>query len=245
VKRLLVWITALTVVFSGMIPLTGALGRTAPPPEFAKWFTYPDGSPCSMPCLFGIQPGVTTPDEVRKILKTHPLLNESHFSAVQNDVGMGDRVGEQFEFQPGNRIGFAVLDIVYKPTNSPIDAVFIATPTTGQAQVPLQDVFNVLGIPQKVRPSHARDNKWTEFLFRDNTFYVELPDFNFDCVFAVGRSVTAIYMYRAGYFEEMLREEEKSSNYHPYYAPWMGLIRNTCWKRYYDAIGYQTPPCNP
>jgi hypothetical protein len=39
-------------------------------------FTNPDGSPCHMPCLFGVRPGDTTIGEAIRALRVHPLTHD-------------------------------------------------------------------------------------------------------------------------------------------------------------------------
>ncbi len=39
----------------------------------AMLFSYPDGSVCENPCLLGIQPGVTTIDQAKDLLDSHPF----------------------------------------------------------------------------------------------------------------------------------------------------------------------------
>jgi hypothetical protein len=39
----------------------------------ANLFSNADGSPCQMPCMFGVRPGITKFDAALSMLKTHPL----------------------------------------------------------------------------------------------------------------------------------------------------------------------------
>src|SRR5258707_4536031 len=84
-------------LFRSIVALCGAIlaihliGGLYPNP-IAVLFTNPDGSPCQMPCLFGVRPSVMTLDEGLKILDQHPLTqametysserSELHNSAV-------------------------------------------------------------------------------------------------------------------------------------------------------------------
>jgi hypothetical protein len=61
------------VIFSGGIGMAHVAGKGAPPPEFAAWFTHPDGTPCNRFCLFGIVVGGTHIDEAQRKLEAHPL----------------------------------------------------------------------------------------------------------------------------------------------------------------------------
>src|SRR5258708_19796166 len=65
---------ALTIIFSGTILTSRIVGATQANP-IAVLFTNPDGSPCQMPCLFGVRPGETTLDEGLQILDKHPLTH--------------------------------------------------------------------------------------------------------------------------------------------------------------------------
>ena len=49
------------------------------PNPMAVLFTNPDGSPCQMPCLFGVRPGQMTVDEGLEILDKHRLTHGMEF----------------------------------------------------------------------------------------------------------------------------------------------------------------------
>src|SRR5260221_3171415 len=42
--------------------------------QMAALFTYPDGSPCTQPCMFGVRLGQTRQADAITLLKSHPLL---------------------------------------------------------------------------------------------------------------------------------------------------------------------------
>lgn len=65
-------LTVLTAVGLAAIGLSIAIGlhRTDP---MAPLFTYPDGTPCPMPCLFGIQPGITAREDALALAAAHPM----------------------------------------------------------------------------------------------------------------------------------------------------------------------------
>jgi hypothetical protein len=65
---------ALTIIFLLTILTSRFVGATQANP-IAVLFTNPDGSPCQMPCLFGVRPGETTLDEGLQILDKHPLTH--------------------------------------------------------------------------------------------------------------------------------------------------------------------------
>ena len=62
----------LTAVLSGAVLAIHLIGGLYPNP-IAVLFTNPDGSPCQMPCLFGVRPGEMTVDEGLQVLGKHPL----------------------------------------------------------------------------------------------------------------------------------------------------------------------------
>src|SRR5436853_480147 len=64
----------LTIIFSFTILTSRLVGATQANP-ISVLFTNPDGSPCQMPCLFGVRPGETTLDEGLQILDKHPLTH--------------------------------------------------------------------------------------------------------------------------------------------------------------------------
>src|SRR5260221_2458504 len=53
---------------------TRMIGGLHPSPA-AMLFTNPDGSPCKLPCLFGVRPGETTVEEALRLLVAHPLTH--------------------------------------------------------------------------------------------------------------------------------------------------------------------------
>jgi hypothetical protein len=68
------------------IAMLRAMGR-AQPIGIDGWFTNPDGSPCVMPCLFGIRPGVTPFQDVEKLLTVHPVLHRSDVQLTLSELG--------------------------------------------------------------------------------------------------------------------------------------------------------------
>jgi hypothetical protein len=60
--------------FAAMLVTIRLVGAAQPDPASAL-FAGPDGSPCTMPCMFGIQPGETTLDETLRLIETHQVLS--------------------------------------------------------------------------------------------------------------------------------------------------------------------------
>jgi len=90
-------ILALLVINMILIIMFKFVGTTRQDP-LMPLFTNPDGTPCQMPCLLGIQPGKTTLKEAIALVKLHPLTSSlrlfvgdfssipSHFSYEHSSV---------------------------------------------------------------------------------------------------------------------------------------------------------------
>ncbi len=52
-------------------------------------FTNPDGSRCEMPCLFGIQAGITTIEEAITLIQHHPLTHNLRLVYKDDEVSIG------------------------------------------------------------------------------------------------------------------------------------------------------------
>lgn len=77
---------ALFFITLGYLCIGKAIGGFRYDP-MAGLFTYPDGSPCPMPCLFGIEPGKTSFQNAEIFIQTHPMtsnlrLFEGDFTGV-------------------------------------------------------------------------------------------------------------------------------------------------------------------
>jgi len=53
----------------------------------ALLFTNPNGSLCTMPCLFGVRPDDMTMDQALQILMTHPLTNNMRLQKIIGEGG--------------------------------------------------------------------------------------------------------------------------------------------------------------
>jgi hypothetical protein len=144
-KRLLLYIIILTALFSGGIALTSALGKTAPPPAFAQWFTTPDGSPCPMPCLFGIRPGVTKWDEVDSFLKSHPLL--LNFKPLDMTSASPESLQRSFVYQ--NTTARTPDFGLQRDRDGFVGSIYL-NPIQGRPYPRVGDVWAMLGLPQCV-----------------------------------------------------------------------------------------------
>lgn len=66
-------LAATTTVLCAIVVLAVKILGNAQPDPLANWFTNVDGSRCTKPCLFGIQPGVTKYGEALHIITRHPV----------------------------------------------------------------------------------------------------------------------------------------------------------------------------
>jgi hypothetical protein len=88
--RFLITIAILAVTASRLI------GNAQLPPTIAAIFTNPDGSPCEMPCMFGIRPGATGLGDMLVKLRTHPVVSSLKLiestSASGSEYQLSDKV---------------------------------------------------------------------------------------------------------------------------------------------------------
>src|SRR5438876_6825135 len=85
-------IVMLTILFTWTI-LSSRLVGSAQPLPFSALFTYPDGSPCESPCIFGVRPGYTTHKDAIALLQSHPLarhLRQTAFESVADNFSGED-----------------------------------------------------------------------------------------------------------------------------------------------------------
>src|SRR5258708_39728876 len=78
---------ALTIIFSGTILTSRFVGASQANP-IAVLFTNPDGSPCQMPCLFGVRPGEMTVEEGLEVLDKHPLTHGMQLDARDSEAAL-------------------------------------------------------------------------------------------------------------------------------------------------------------
>ncbi len=133
--------TALVLLFAVLITALCVIGTTRMNPV-TVFFTNPDGSPCKMPCLFGVRPGEMTANEAIKMLRTHPFTRKLDIEGnidAQNPTVNGD----------------VVLDV--DPKNSYRYTIAITTAVLQRAKIPFRtgDVISLLGNPQSVIPPNG------------------------------------------------------------------------------------------
>lgn len=85
----------LLVFLSLAIAVARMIGSRYPSP-LDLLFTYPDGSPCQRPCLFGIRTGETKAADAVSMLKSHPITRE--FILVQQNPFIVGKDGTTIAF---------------------------------------------------------------------------------------------------------------------------------------------------
>lgn len=76
IRRPLFLCICLCVLISLYIIAIRLVGNRQPQPPFNAIFTNPDGSPCEMPCMFGIHPHETEFNKAIELIRTHPLTRQ-------------------------------------------------------------------------------------------------------------------------------------------------------------------------
>ncbi len=117
-------------------------------------FTMPDGSPCQMPCLFGIKAGETTLEDAIALVQTHSLtrnlrLFAGDFSDTSNDPQgryyfSGENWSLLFMGQGGQAVAIQIYEAVqpgsYQPGlayDQPIEALCLkSVPNTATITLP-------------------------------------------------------------------------------------------------------------
>jgi hypothetical protein len=231
-KRLLLWITILTTLFSGGIALTSALGKTAPPPAFAQWFTYPDGSPCPMPCLFGIRPGITKWDEAYPLLKSHPLLM---INSLKNQSGT-TIVTKSFDVAiKGNADQIYSMRIINNKSDV-VNIFYVYLYGLDDTHVTMADVLILFGSPQSITVSPYNGSDATFIQFQNQTLRVTVYKPIPQCAFIPETEIYDFQIRDLESIEESLR-----------FYQWAGFAPlQTYWKRYYKGNDYLYPTdCAP
>jgi hypothetical protein len=228
-KRLLLWVLILTIFLSGGIALAGQAGIGAPKPAFAQWFTYPDGKPCPMPCLFGIQPGVTNLDETEAILRVHPLTKPSE--------GVNENEGENYEWY----ISVQTQNDVSHTDDKTIIRACVCGFAYRKVPGTFGDLLFLLGIPSRV--SLSRYNAWdvNVFYYDAQSAYILVSSREDACIFSLNASVSEIHIFSPAHYREMLIET--ADDMKPY--QWAGFSRHSYWERYFALLGAEEYSCSP
>src|SRR5207302_1104975 len=110
-------------------------------------FTNPDGSPCQMPCLFGVRPGQMTVDDSLRVLQQHPLTHNMRKEILDNGIALQtDGFVLLVYSNNGTRINWLNLDrrLAYMDINGPLLNLFVY-PTDKDTQYPSVGITHWLG----------------------------------------------------------------------------------------------------
>jgi hypothetical protein len=66
----------LSLVSLLLVFATHFVGSLRPTMPLGIFMTSPDGTACDQPCLFGVYPGVTTIEQAKQLLDSHPLTHD-------------------------------------------------------------------------------------------------------------------------------------------------------------------------
>jgi hypothetical protein len=238
-KRLLLWIVLLTILFSSGIALAARAGGDAPLPAFAQWFTYPDGKPCPMPCLFGIRPGVTKFDNAQAIINAHPLTNahEAFFDSL-NGI-------KSFTF---NHIlwNHSAEIIVKRGMDQTVAIVCLCNLVSQKSTPTFRDILYLFGKPQSISLSYYNDSE-SNYLFFDKLLLeakIWTRDHPPNCLFTAADPTMALQIYAAAEYQQ---ERAAANEYETIYSSynWVGFSRHTYWLRYYAPLGVWEEECRP
>ncbi len=231
-KRLIIWIIVLTVLSSGGIALTKQSGGTAPRPAFAEWFTYPDGKPCPMPCLFGIRIGITKLDEAEAILKQHPGVR------ITRKFGDDSDPSGRTMFLNGDTDTSGHLELVLEPDSEKTPEIehmrlYLIGDMSGKTT--FYDILLAFGYPEGVHPAAFDTGSviGSQYEYFNETVRFSLETFRSQdlCQFELGEKVILISLYSHRYRRNHFIGAEE-------FYPWAGITNNTYWERYYKYKEY-------
>ena len=146
-KRLVCWcvvLNSLYIVFT-VLAVLSARGQTNP---FASMSMSPDGQACAMPCLFGIEPGVTTYQEAIRLLRQHPLTRQLQQidSATTNQITV---VGNGITINLHSASSGVIRDVLMFFVED-TDTLTSSLPATPLSSLALGDVAVYLHAPTRI-----------------------------------------------------------------------------------------------
>lgn len=228
-KRLTIWIVVLTVLFGCGIALTKESSRIAPQSTLAEWFTYPDGKPCPMPCLFGIRLGVTTLDEAEIILQQHPKIK------ITQRFGESSDPFERAFFLNGDYASKDHLEIVLETdtTTGGAEVEEIRLYPNGEQwkRITFYDLLLSVGYPEGVylgafESSSVGGSQYEYFNGTIRLHVNEVRMLKDMCQIDLDDQVDLITLFSPKYKRNNFIGIEE-------FHPWAGLTKGTYWERYY------------
>lgn len=141
-SRLLRLTIALTMLCVTAILAIKAFGSSQLNPV-SEWFTNVNGSPCALPCLFGIQPGITSYEDALNIIATHPATHSMQPDSRNNALTAS--------------FGNEHLCVTFwRNDTDRVDGIILSTedcysvPRTDPQELELGQLMTILGVPESV-----------------------------------------------------------------------------------------------
>ncbi|MCC7449453.1 MAG: hypothetical protein IT324_18685 [Anaerolineae bacterium] len=203
--------TAISVFGLSLLITTARWIGVAQPLPLAAWFTNPDGTPCTYPCLFGIRPGVTRLADAVTLIRAHPATR--HMQITQPNSSVALQVdSDQLAF------------FFYRDKQNRVESIFLASSFRGgRRDVPLGlgDVIATLGIPHLI-PMRNPQNLPTNFAYPE--LGVSFSVINWDAAHIAMSHPS--FSFSIG---------ERWSEDHPDAVPWVGFGSRDRYVRVYAA----------
>jgi hypothetical protein len=140
---------------SALIVVARQIGAIRASPLVAL-FTYPDGSSCKLPCMFGVRPGETKFDDVIPILEVHPLARNLNVRSGDRILKVSQTTQRQWIFVVKSADGLVdVIDLISK---DPFDQSAVNLPVNARAlpeAASIGDFISLFGSPDGVEISPA------------------------------------------------------------------------------------------
>jgi hypothetical protein len=233
-RRVLVSVLVLTLLVGAFV----VIRRTPDVPTLAPWFTYADGSPCPMPCLFGIRPGVTPFSEVDRLLDAHPLTRERHPAGRHVQPGTVDI--DDYLFFGDEIIGRLYM---YGDANGYPEAILISSLRVKGQIASFLTMLYTWGFPPGVSLSPYNYNETNSFSFSRQTTIIDFVGRAKPvCSFQLDEEISSLAVFSPSRFAEYMPPLESGSPQS--YFPWTGFSRRTYYGLYYGPLGMSEFPCN-
>jgi hypothetical protein len=158
---------------SAMLVIAARQVGAVRPSPLASLFSNPDGSPCQLPCLFGIRPGETRADEALAILDSHPLARQLDVYRQHGPIRERQpRLAAPtiaIEVTPDSLIDTVVLTADGPYSVGPSTAV--SNQTLALVTASIGDAFSLTGEP----PAELTSGGWASYR-RVNHLWLKWPD---------------------------------------------------------------------
>lgn len=219
-------IVALVVVMMPSVLATRLIG-SARVSTASLLFTNPDGSPCRLPCLFGIQPGETSAEQAIQILKTHPLTNgfihtsDAPFT-MENQYTKGLTIS--FSVTPDGFVDSLVLSSFNRP-----NGVAVSAPAIYPESASVGDFASMFGTPQIIHTDAWKGGGTVAYTFLNNMVWITGWTMNLGLAadrLQVDNPVKLVAVFS-------WRDCPRGTSFDKIFDPWLGFTQ----KRRYDRSG--------